>query len=392
MIIRLAIKWVKLLLINVLVGFVILELFSFFLVKNNMLIINETPNIYRKVKQKDDGSIAKNWLTENNLWGAWHKKNAIAQHNGQCFKSEYRSNSIGARDDEFMLNEQKNFILLGDSFAEGYGVNFEETSQKIIENQTNLNVLNFGASGNLGPLQYWLLYKELAKKYPHDGLIIYFLPSNDFNDNDYDYWNFTGQTFNSGKKSGAERYRPYYSIQGDEYAYFIPSNAIKKESWEDRGGLITKFIIENLWLGNTLRTLKTIILRQFLINKINSTSTSTSIYSGYFDATHDQQKAAVYFLKKIIEDSPASLIFIISIPILEDFNRAEHNPNHKNLFWVKALKNLKVKNKKIKFIDLLSYKPNSAKDLFFACDNHWNSKGNSWAGEIISSEIKNEFN
>lgn len=76
-------KWFNLLLINVCFGFVILELFSFLLVKNN-------------------------------LWGAWHKKNAIAQHIKQCFKSEYRSNSIGARDDKFLLNgpKEKNLILV----------------------------------------------------------------------------------------------------------------------------------------------------------------------------------------------------------------------------------------------------------------------------------------
>ena len=48
-------------------------------------------------------------------------------------------------------------------------------------------VLNFGASGNFGPLQELLIYEEF-KYLPHQGLIIYVLPDNDFTDNDLEVW------------------------------------------------------------------------------------------------------------------------------------------------------------------------------------------------------------
>ena len=48
--------------------------------------------------------------------------------------------------------------MIGDSFAEGYGVNLNNTSQKYIEDLTGLNVLNFGVSNNFGVVQYYLIY------------------------------------------------------------------------------------------------------------------------------------------------------------------------------------------------------------------------------------------
>ena len=45
-------------------------------------------------------------------------------------------------------------------------------------------------------------------------LIIYFLPSNDFGENDYNNW------------KGSKRYRPYFKeIDPDLYETFIPENA-----------------------------------------------------------------------------------------------------------------------------------------------------------------------
>ena len=66
------------------------------------------------------------------------------------------------------------------------------------EKKLKRNILNFGASGNFGPVQYWLLYEKFAKKFNHNTVIIYFLPDNDFGENDYTNW------------KGSKRYRPYY--------------------------------------------------------------------------------------------------------------------------------------------------------------------------------------
>ena len=159
------------------------------------------------------------WWTEENSWGSWHVNNSKTRQIRSCYNAIYESNEIGARDDTFSSNNINDIILIGDSFAEGYGVNQINTSQKFIENITNQNVLNFGVSNNFGIVQYYLIYKNFAKKYKHNKLIIYFLPSNDFGENDFTNW------------KGSKRYRPYYKkITNNNYEIFIPTYAIKNYS------------------------------------------------------------------------------------------------------------------------------------------------------------------
>jgi hypothetical protein len=35
-------------------------------------------------------------------------------------------------------------------------------------------IYNFGSDGYFGPLQYYLIYKDLAKQFEHDGVILFF--------------------------------------------------------------------------------------------------------------------------------------------------------------------------------------------------------------------------
>jgi hypothetical protein len=67
-------------------------------------------------------------------------------------------------------------------------------------------VLNFGMSGDFGPLQYLILYKGLAKKFEHKGLIVGFLPDNDFTDNDITFWS------QPERHTSRLRHRPYYVL------------------------------------------------------------------------------------------------------------------------------------------------------------------------------------
>ncbi len=357
------------------------EFFSFILSKNNLLLVSNTPNLYQP-SGMNIGSVGKNWLTEQDTWGAWHQKNATAHHYKNCFSARYNSNSIGARDDEFSLVKvNKNFLLLGDSFAEGFGINFEDTAQRLIEKKTGHQVLNFGAAGGVGPLQYWLLYENLAKRYPHDGLIIFLLPANDFTDNDYNYW--VQNRSNLLNKDGQERYRPYYMpINKSEYDYFIPVNAVKRNRWayeDSRLEIFKDFFIANFWSANVFRTIRVLWDRSGLV---------TTSYSGYFDPSEEQQKAVVYFINKIISSTTAKSVLIVSIPTEEDFIRIDNGSIRDNIFWWKSLKNLHTSNPKVKFVDLADHRPISVKDLFFSCDAHWSPVGNQWAADIVSNYLQ----
>jgi hypothetical protein len=369
----------------------IIEAISFFAVKFSLLTIGQTPKLYAKIFSETN-SPETHWYTEKEPWGVWHKRNSKATLKTHCVNFKLSSNSVGARDSNFDLtsNAKSQIVLLGDSFAEGYGVEFDETAQRLIESETKYNVLNFGSSGGLGPLQYYLLYKNLAINYPHKELIIFFLPANDFTDNDYNYWRNNPANFIYNTKK--ERYRPYYLNTGnEEFDFFYPHNSLKRENWYDysrsTNNGIVKFYKDFFWSANIFREINN--LRQLYLNKARIGHSSS--YSGYYDATVEQQKAAIFFIKKIIDISPAQNIYIVSIPHVSDYERryALGNSNSKiELLWWQLMNKLNShSDKNVIFRDLMDIHIDNYESLFFKCDGHWNKLGNQWAAKIVSKMI-----
>ena len=107
------------------------------------------PDIYSRSGVKSPKNIiyqGLNWRTENQAWGAWHKKNSYSRHVKSCFDVEYESNDIGARDiDKYLKDFPKDSIVaLGDSFVEGYGLNHEETFTAQLQKKISKKVLILG--------------------------------------------------------------------------------------------------------------------------------------------------------------------------------------------------------------------------------------------------------
>src|SRR5258708_2724871 len=123
-------------------------------------------------------------------------------HQGGCFSVQYTTNSYGARDVERSLHFSKpRTVVLGDSMIEGLGLADQDRLTNILEKDTGREYLNFGTSGDFGPLQYALLYKTLAAKFDHDTVVVGLLPDNDFHDMSPEW----------GKVHHADRYRPYFA-------------------------------------------------------------------------------------------------------------------------------------------------------------------------------------
>jgi hypothetical protein len=134
---------------------VLFEVCSYFLTVNGLFGLNDIPGRYLK-GSKAISATHYSWRTEReDWWGTWHIPSVSTIHSTSCFSARYDSNEVGARDDSFAdIMDSANVILSGDSFAEGYGENFEDTAQRIIELQTGFNLLNFGVAGHFGPVQY----------------------------------------------------------------------------------------------------------------------------------------------------------------------------------------------------------------------------------------------
>ncbi len=342
----------------------IFELISYAFYRFNLLEISHKPKIYLS----DNHVSNDEWWTEENIWGAWHIKNGKTKQKRSCYDATYISNEVGARDDSFSLNNSNDIILIGDSFAEGYGVNLINTSQKYIEDLTDLNVLNFGVSKNFGIVQYYTIYKNFAKNYKHNKLVIFFLPSNDFGENDYNNWR------------GSKRYRPYYKKkENNYYEIFIPNDAIK--NYISQTKKVKKVFKDYFWTSGLFINLN----YNYKIYRAKK-KYGKDTFSGYFDSKLDQQKAAIYFIKQILNEANKDT-YLISIPRLQDFNKLNNGENLEEVFWIKTLNNLSKKNKKFTFIDLIKYPITNLEDLFLKCDGHWSPIGNKWAAEIISKKI-----
>ena len=261
-----------------------LEILSIFSLKLGIV-----PDIYYEKGIKESKHLLNqgvSWLTEENSWGAWHKRNATSRHIKSCFDVTYQSNNIGARDKEdYGYDFPKNSIItLGDSFIEGYGLNHSETLPFNLQELSERKVFNLGSSGNLGPIQYYLIYKAFKEKLPHNTVILGFLPANDFLDNDSQRISLMGQ----------KRYRPYYDISAKDkfYPIIYPEMSEKRKTWGEEKGIISNSYLMKL---NTFRLYKNlkIILRHKVSMKIKR--------SPYAESSHisiDQQNAATFYIKK----------------------------------------------------------------------------------------------
>ncbi len=259
--------------ILIIVTIIVLEIISFLFFKLNILEISHIAKIYMPKNYIPNDE----WWTEENEWGAWHKKNSLTLQKRSCFNVVYESNEIGARDKSFNLNSDEDIVLIGDSFAEGYGVNYKHTSQKYLEDLNNVNILNFGVSKNFGIVQYYLIYNRLANKFKHNKLIIYFLPHNDFVENDYNNW------------KGSKRYRPYYKkVDENSYGTFIPKDSIK--NYLSTTKKIKKKFKDYFWTSGLFINLN----YQYKIYRSKKKYNSET-FSGYFD-TPIGNKRLLYFL------------------------------------------------------------------------------------------------
>jgi hypothetical protein len=353
----------------ILVSLITLELFSFAATEWNLLLFNNFPEVYRSQRYSGD-----DWRTQKDPWGLWHKTNATDRHQSRCFDVRYQSNEIGARDTPFehiKPDGQTRYILLGDSFAEGYGVNVEDRAQAQLEKLLGIDVYNFG-SIYFGPVQYYLIYKDLASQFQHDGVILFFLPANDFTDNDYSLW----------KNFHPSWYRPYYQrLANGQYDIFYPEHAVPTERYQDEIELSTikRLLFRYTFTANTLRTIKYLFARNPL-EKFG--------YSGYFDATQSEQEAAIYFIEKVVREARPRRVMIFVIPSLEDMKRIRAGQSYNTQYWSTNLNSLTGSNSNVDVIDMADYMPDDYGKLFLTCDSHWSALGNLAAAKIIAAKYR----
>ncbi len=375
-------SWIKTISLNCLILVFALEGGALLLTKFKLIPIVDEPTYSLRYW-------GNNWRNEKESWGAWHKSNSRDRHKAACFDVEYQSNDVGARDDvNYQTQISPNSIaLIGDSFAEGFGVNLEDTFAKKLSKDINKQVLNFGAAGGLGPVQQFLIYQELVSTIPHSEVIYFFLPANDFLDNSF-----------LKERLFGNQYRPYFRPIGEEqYEIYYPPTAKKSEDFPSNKrvkypsfiGQFNVYLVNFTYFSNVLRSvLYTLKDKPVIHGHVKHESFSGNI-RGYFASDSESIKGSLYYVDKLFQEiTPNFPITIIVIPDREDIEKIlQLGWGYSQLDWYLGLRNIADKFD-AKFIDL-ALSPDGGQDSsrlraglnkwYLPCDGHWNAAGNEMA-------------
>lgn len=312
-------------------------------------------------------------------FGVWHNPHRSVTHSTPCFNVEYSSNSYGARDKERShRSSSERVFVLGDSFVEGFGVNSADRFTDIAEKRSGVEFLNFGVSGNFGSIQQWLLYKKFAPQFDHTATAIFFVPANDFEDNDLKYFPKT-------------RYRPY--LVEDSSGNFKVEYPIQFENREQpkavsTGRFIRRTLYNNIVLLNLFKQVGQKIEQSDFKSEIKELSKrGQEVPYDSFSALDLRRLLFTY--EKIIELANGKKVVLFIIPTKTDLE--SYKPGRQQYEIVTALQEFAKQFKNFEVVDLMPEFRRYAElngtdydEFTQTCDPHWSPLGNRIAGELLA--------
>lgn len=323
---------------------------------------------YRPVYLRDASVFL--WRTETDPWGAWHKPNAKVRDQRPCFDVVYTSNSMGARDVERKLpTTQNSAIFLGDSFIEGLGLQDFDRLTNRFEKQTGRPAINLASAGDVGPVQYWMMYRHFAPQFQHNAVVVGLFPQNDLTDNDPTY----------PKWKDSNRYRPYYKKTETGYEVFHKGQAQSSQTGptvythyfgEPRLGPVgLSQLLHYTWSGGLLFAIKGQLPPRNIDIALDVT------HSGYFETSQPRIDAVSYFLNKIVSEADGRNVYILIIPTYSEVLELRKRPST----WVTDFKKNFQQNR-VSIIDLgpifAALPDDTLRSAFLPCDGHWSALGN----------------
>lgn len=299
------------------------------------------------------------------VFGVWRYPNARALQWSPCFQVENRSNDDGARDrDRQRHSNPHRVVVLGDSFVEGWGLPVNERVSDLLENATGIEHLNF-AMAHFSPYQSYLVYRDLAKKYDHDHVLIGITVVNDFIDLDFEAAR--------NALSYEYRYRPYPVGEYPNYHYY-----------NYRESDLQRYFRRNFYAYNAINLawhrLRGLADSEYDVPQRNEYGTYLSYY---YDSSEKQFNLLRYSLELLLREADGKRITVFLIPAQRDFARYEQEPGATAL----ALRlNEFAAGRNLEIVDLLPQMYRSKRDwmgYFHTCDYHWNARGNALASKLL---------
>ena len=302
------------------------------------------------------------WIETNPDVGVWHGPNSSYRHVTTSYDVPYQANSYGARDKERARESggKRRVIVLGDSFAEGYGVKAEDRFSDRLEAATGIDHLNYGTAGSFGPTQYRLLYKTLAGKFDHDAVIVCLVPFNDLLDDDYEY----------GKIAHAGRYRPYFVGTSPAYELVYLGKGLPPPDSK----VFENFLREFTYTGNWAKKMKGLVR--------HGRTGLRPDYTGYLDCTEEQWQRLSFVLKLLRAEARGKEILVVTVPDVVAIQRLGAGTNSPLAVNLAEL----CRRQGMRYLDLLPGIRAASKGwqaCYYVGDPHWNAYGHEVAARLI---------
>jgi hypothetical protein len=378
---------ITLCLISLITSFYILELIIFFLITKNISTnlnklnfdTRSRAEIFYDLKKKNQDVVLSVYpyvfLKDQNqsifpLSGISNKETIFCNENG--YYAIYNSDRYGFNNPDKIWDNQKiDYLIVGDSFAQGMCVNEPENFSGNLKKMTQKNIINLGMSGN-GPIREFATIKEyMPIKKPKIVLWFYF-EGNDLTDIDDEVKNnilskyFVNSTFTQDLRNKQN---------------IIDKKLSKKMFEKLNEDYETRQVMNHSYY---LRFLKLYSLRNYLESLV-------SIKKNKNPNQEDVNKLKKILIssKKFIEDEHEAKLYFIYLPTYIRYSNLIKN-NNDNLFLYGEVKKI-VKELNINFIDVnkdvISVSKQPLSFFPFGMSGHYSVYGYKTISEFIAKNI-----
>lgn len=316
------------------------------------------------------------WVVLDENFGRWRLPGVTFTHRKACFTAEYTTNSAGMRDPERDIHSNATRVVaLGDSYVEGWGLNYGQRITDLLEQRTGLEHLNF-ACADFTPTQYLLAYATLAKKYDHQAVIIGLFPENDLEN--------PGQPPKPDKKFR----KPYFSGAYPDYALHKPTDLADLDNAASRLWWKVNHINSKRILQNFTFTYNAILYLEKLRERKEEEKLNLNEHpSHYWDYTPESLELLGYILERIREEAGDRPVMLFSIPSERDFMALEEREvdERGEPPLVGELREL-CRKSGMEYMDMLTAMARTGddwQDYIISCDGHLTALANQVASDLL---------
>lgn len=329
-------------------------------------------------------------------WCTWHPKNTIHRQVSECFDIMMKFNHLGSRGQVPPHESHETILFLGDSFAEGWGMDEDSTLPERVGRILNKPVLNLGCS-SVGSTQMSLIYETFADSFRHKDVFVMLYLENDFTDNNV---RMHMRMFNN-------RFRPYRIIKENAESEIVykGSQAHTECSWEyfhnekkRNFAKVRKVGLKNFLFDNGKLSLKRVTQLTYsrrVLHLVKAVFQDDNYWEKPREFIFDTQDWRIleYDVLSIIRiaKKAGARVTIMNLPSRNLLRQT--NSSHelkKNYLDLEEKLNELATAENSRYLSFFNYINNNnvpLDSLFFPCDPHYSDAGTALLAEFITKNL-----